>query len=141
MDMTETVRANTDAGRDALGRFGPGNPGKPKGATHRLNRDTLAGIGELVPTAMTVLRQQLAENNWRAAAFVLTRYLPDSRVIQLDCMDPTTIADAAADGLTPGEMSKVIQSLKTLREAEDLADIRSKMDELESLVLKMKAHP
>lgn len=136
--MTDTVRANTGDARDALGRFGPGNSGKPKGATHRLNREALQGVGELLPGALTVLRDQLAAGNLRAAAFVLQRYLPDTRVVEMNSMDPTTVADAAAEGLTPGELSKVVQSLKTLREAEDLADIRAKMDELESLVLRMR---
>ena len=139
MNTTDTVRPNTDAGRDALGRFGPGNPGKPKGATHRLNQAALRSTGELLPKAFDVLRDQLEAGNLRAAMFCLQRYLPDSRVIPLDSMDPDTVADAAADGLTPGELGKVIQSLKTLREAEDLADIRAKMDDLEVLVLKMKA--
>jgi hypothetical protein len=132
-DMAETIR------RLPGGQFAPGTAGKPKGATHRINRETLAGLGEMVPAAMAVLRQQLAENNWRAAAFVLQRWLPDSRVIALDTMDPDSVTEAATDGLTPGELSKVVQSLKTLREAEDLADVRAKMDELEELVIKMRS--
>jgi hypothetical protein len=135
--MTVTQRAKTDEGRDALGRFAAGNPGKPRGATHRINRDALQGIGDLVPSALTVLRDQLSAGNFRAAAFVLQRYLPDARVIEMS-MDSDALADAAADGLTPAEMSKLVASLKALRETEDLASIRSAMDDLEALVLKTR---
>lgn len=136
--MTVSERAKTDESRDALGRFAAGNSGKPKGATHKINRQALQGIGELVPNALTVLRDQLAAGNFRAAAFVLQRYLPDARVIEMGSMDSETMADAAADGLTPSEMSKLVASLKALRETEDLADIRRAMDELEALVLKTR---
>jgi hypothetical protein len=134
--MSETIRPNT--ARQADGRFGPGNPGKPRGATHRLNREALSGIGALVPSALAVLREQLAASNFRAAAFVLQRYLPDTRVVEIGSMDSNAIADAAAEGLTPAELAKLVASLKLLREAEDLADIRSAMDDLEALVLKTR---
>ena len=136
--MTETEPPITVEGRDALGRFSAGNAGKPKGATHRINREALYGIGELVPAALAVLRSQLAEGNFRAAAFILQRYLPDARVIEMGSMDSDSIADAAAEGLTPSELAKLVASLKSLREAEDLADIRRAMDDLEALVLKTR---
>ena len=139
--MTVSERAKTDEGRDRLGRFAAGNSGKPKGATHRINRDALQGIGELVPSALTVLRDQLDAGNFRAAAFVLQRYLPDSRVIEMGSMDSETLNDACSDGLTPSEMSKLVASLKALRETEDLASIRSAMDDLEALVLKTRVRP
>lgn len=139
MTISETIPLNSGEKRDALGRFGPGNPGKPRGATHKINRDALHGIGELVPSALTVLREQLAAGNFRAAAFVLQRYLPDARVIEMGSMDSETLNDACSDGLTPSEMSKLVASLKALRETEDLASIRSAMDELEALVLKTRA--
>ena len=136
--MTETKPSNTVEGRDARGRWTVGNAGKPVGATHRINRDALQGIGALVPSALTVLREQLAAGNFRAAAFVLQRYLPDARVIEMGRLDCETLADAAADGLMPSEMSKLVASLKALRETEDLASIRSAMDDLEELVLKTR---
>ena len=136
--MTETEPSNTVEGRDARGRWAVGNAGKPKGATHRINRDALQGIGDLVPTALTVLRDQLAAGNFRAAAFVLQRYLPDARVIEMGSMNTEALADATTDGLTPSEMSKLVASLKAFRETEDLASIRSAMDDLEALVLKTR---
>lgn len=136
--MTETEPTNTVEGRDARGRWAVGNAGKPRGATHRINRDAMQGIGDLVPSALTVLRDQLAAGNFRAAAFVLQRYLPDSRVIEMGSMNSETMADAAAEGLTPSEMSKLVASLKALRDTEDLADIRRAMDDLEELVLKTR---
>ena len=138
--MTETQRTNTE-GRDTLGRFAAGNPGKPRGATHKLNREALNGIGELLPSALAVLREQLAASNFRAAAFVLQRYLPDTRVVEIGSMDSNAIADAAAEGLTPAELAKLVASLKLLREAEDLADIRRAMDDLEALVLNTRVRP
>lgn len=136
--MTVLERAKTDEGRDARGRWAAGNAGKPKGATHRINRDALQGIGELVPSALTVLRDQLAAGNFRAAGFVLQRYLPDARVIEMGSMDTDGLEDAATDGLTPSEMSKLVASLRALRETEDLASIRIAMDDLEALVLKTR---
>ena len=69
---------------------------------------------------------------------VLQRYLPDTRVVEIGSMDSNAIADAAAEGLTPAELAKLVASLKLLREAEDLADIRRAMDDLEALVLKTR---
>jgi len=36
--MTETRKSGAKSGRDTLGRFAPGNPGKPPGTRHRATR-------------------------------------------------------------------------------------------------------
>ena len=132
---TVTNRQNTEPWRNADGTFGRNNPGKPKGATHRFNREVLERLGGLSSKAMTTLERKLDEGDLKAATFVLARFLPSERVIDVPA-EPNGIADAVAEGgLTPTETNRLAQAVKTLKEAAGVDEMRTRLDEIEALLL------
>ncbi|TPG38653.1 hypothetical protein EAH79_16205 [Sphingomonas koreensis] len=137
--MTELNRDNTAEGRDPLGRFTAGNPGKPKGATHKMNAAVLAALGDLTSNAMRVLKDQLALGNLKAATYILDRYLPSERVVALESVHPDSIADALAHGeATPSEAAKMAATFKTVADASEVKELRARLDEIESLIAASK---
>ena len=137
--MTDSVPANTDTGRDAKGRFAVGNPGKPKGVKHRLNRDALDHLAGLVSPSFAVLRDHLQQGNLKAAVFVLQRFLPEGRAIEINSTEPMAWADAMAAGeVTVAEAHKASSALKTLIDASEVRELRERLDELEHLIAEAK---
>jgi hypothetical protein len=131
--VTVEYRENTD-GRDARGRFGPGNTGRPRGSRNRINKQVLDALGDLSSQAVMVLRENLTQNNLKAAIYVLDRFLPSERSIEIQSTDPQAWSDALADGdLTPGEAAKAAQAMKVLADAAEVREIKAKLDELEAM--------
>ena len=132
---TELERPVTEH-RRPNGTFAPGNPGKPKGAKHRFNREVLERLGGLTSKAMETLERKLDEGDLKAATFVLSRFLPSERVVDIGSTDPKAVADAVADeGLTPTEANRVAQAVKTLKEAAGVDEMRARLDEIEALLI------
>ena len=57
----EKERPKSEPWRNADGTFGPGNPGKPKGAAHRFNREVLSQLGNLTNKALVALEKKLEQ--------------------------------------------------------------------------------
>lgn len=137
-DSTELNRANTAEHRNGLGQFAKGNPGKPRGAKHRFNAEVLERLGGLTSKAFATLERKLDEGELKAATFILSRFLPSERVVELGG-DPNEISDAAAEGqLTPTEMNRVAQAAKTIKEASGIDEMRARLDEIEALLIQRK---
>ena len=137
--MTEPIPANTDTGRDNKGRFTVGNPGKPKGARHRLNQSALEHLAGLVSPSFVVLRDHLAQGNLKAAVFVLQRFLPEHRTIETNSTEPMAWADAMAAGdVTVAEAHKASGALKALIDASEVRELRERLDELEQAIAEAK---
>ena len=129
---------NSASGRDARGRLvkGHGLGGRPKGAKSRFNAEVLERLGGLTSKAMATLERKLDEGDLKAATFVLARFLPSERVIDVSA-EPNGIADAMADGgLTPTETNRLSQAVKTLKEAAGVDEMRARLDEIEALLLR-----
>ncbi|MYL97202.1 hypothetical protein GR702_05380 [Novosphingobium sp. FGD1] len=125
------------AARDASGRFGPGNSfgGRKLGAKGRFNASAMESLGNLVGPSFTVLKDKLAAGDLKAALFVLTRFLPDSRVIDMPSSEPSAWADAMAAGdITVGEAGKAAQALKVIADTQEVKELRHRLDELEALI-------
>lgn len=136
---TEIDRPVTDEHRDRHGRFTRGNPGKPAGAKHRFNKEVLERLGGLTTKAMETLERKLDEGDLKAATFVLARFLPSERTIELGTSDPNGIADAAAEGeLTPTEANRLAQAINTLKTAAGVDEMRARLDEIEALLIQRR---
>lgn len=124
---------SADSGRDALGRFGPGNPGRKPGSRNAVSRATLKAVTDLFSEAVMVLRNRLAEGDLNAAKIVLNIVLPKDRPIEFgDDVSPATIEAAMADGsITPQEAYAAAQSLEKLQAVRDFDDLQRRVDELE----------
>lgn len=130
--MADLERGDTVDSRKPNGQFGPGNAGKPKGARNRLNKQLLDALGDLSSQSIMVLRNALNEGNVRTAMYVLDRFLPTERSVEIQSTEPSAWADALANGdLTPGEAAKAAQAMKTLADAAEVREIKTKLEELE----------
>lgn len=133
--MTEHNGIQTARGPD--GRFGTGNAfgGRKVGAKGKFNASALDNLGNLVGPSFAVLKDKLAAGDLKAAMFVLTRFLPDSRVIDMPSGEPSAWADAMAAGeITVGEAGKAAQALKVIADASEVRELRARLDELETLI-------
>lgn len=115
--------------------------GRPRGSKNRKSRIAAEAIEGLAGDAIASLRLLVLHQNWNAVRFVLERVLPaDSRTIELDsATDPNCLIEAAAEGaISPSEFAKLAQAWKTASEASELRDLKSRLDELETLILQLK---
>ena len=133
--MTEHNGIQTARGPD--GRFGAGNSfgGRKLGAKGRFNASAMVNMGDLVGPSLTVVKDRLAAGDLKAAIFVLTRFLPDSRLIDMPSSEPSAWADAMAAGeITVGEAGKAAQALKVIADTQEVKELRHRLDELETLI-------
>lgn len=83
MQENETGAADrnesANSGRDALGRFGPNNPGKPKGATHRSTRKAAALLAGEAEELSRVCIDMAKRGDTTALRLALERVLPARR--------------------------------------------------------------
>lgn len=132
--MTDhTPQISADNGRDALGRFGPGNPGRKPGSRNAVSRATIKTITDLFSEAVTVLKSRLADGDLNAAKIVLNIVLPKDRPIEFgEDISPATIEAALADGsITPQEAYAAAQSLEKLQAIRDFDDLQRRVEEME----------
>lgn len=136
---TELDRPNTEPWRRRDGTFGPGNPGKPKGARHRASKAEIERLRSRSERMWALVDQKLSEGCTKTLLFLLARILPDSRTVDLDTSDPAEMAEAVVDGsLSPVEANRISQSLKHLREIEQVDELRGRLDEIEALLLSQR---
>lgn len=132
---TELDRRNTEPWRKPDGRFGPGNPGKPVGARHRASKAEIERLRSRSERMWQLVDQKLEEGCTKTLLFLLARLLPDSRTVDLDTSDPGAMADAVVDGsLSPVEANRISQSLKHLKEIEQVDAIALRLSEIEKLL-------
>lgn len=115
---------STQPGRRSDGRFGPGNPGKPKGARHKTTR-ALEALLEKDAKAVTRKALELAKNgDATALRLVIERILPArrGRPVALPGMPKITgVADVPA--VVAHIMEAVADGELTAEEANDLTAI------------------
>ena len=75
------------------------------------------------------------QGDLKAATFVLARFLPSERVIDVPA-EPNGIADALTQGeLTPTESNRLALAVKSLKEAAGIDEMRARLDEIEALLI------
>lgn len=138
---------NRKSGRNTDGTFGPGNPGKPKGARHKATQATLALLsGE----ADAITRQAVAmalEGDTTALRLCLERIAPPRRdaPVQFDLPQMETARDAAqaasavlgavaAGDLTPTEGAHIMALVETYRRTLETTEMEERLTELEQLL-------
>ena len=132
---TEIDRPNTEPWRRPNGQFGVGNPGKPRGARHRASKAEIERLRSRSERMWALVDQKLEEGCTKTLLFLLARLLPDSRTVDLDTSDPSAMADAVVDGsLSPVEANRISQSLKHLKEIQQVDAIAERLSEIERLL-------
>lgn len=132
------------SGRNTDGTFGPGNPGKPKGARHKA---TLAALALLEGEADALTRQAVTlalEGDTTALRLCLERIAPAKRdaPVTFDLPPMQTAADAAkAAGavldavalgdLTPTEGAHIMGLVETYRRTLETTELEARVAALE----------
>jgi hypothetical protein len=87
-------------GRDAKGRFAPGNSGRPKGARSRLITELEKAMELAAPEIVRILigRAQCGDGSMEAAKYVLERVAPSrrGRLVEIEGFEVRTPADVPA---------------------------------------------
>jgi len=135
---------NRKSGRNTDGTFGPGNPGKPKGARHRATQAALALLdGEAEALTRQAVTQAL-EGDTTALRLCLERIAPPRRdaPVTFDLPRMETARDAAkaagavlgavADGdLTPTEGAHIMALVETYRRTLETTELEARVAALE----------
>ncbi|MEP3143318.1 hypothetical protein [Qipengyuania citrea] len=124
-----------------MGRFKPGQGGRPPGVRNKKPSGALAAIQSLSDEALAQLAALVREKNFAAIRLVLEYTLPrGGRTVDLDgTADPNELIASVTSGeISPDEFARIAQGWKTAAEAADLADIKAQIAELETLVSAMK---
>jgi hypothetical protein len=143
-DLNARNNGADTASRDNRGRFGPGNPGRRRGAR---NKSTLAALALLDKDSKRLTQKAIdmaLAGDAAAMRLCLERIAPPTRerVIQVDLPIPETPADvpatmrailsAAADGaITAGEAEKLGRCVESFARAHELADFDARLRALE----------
>lgn len=129
---------NSGAGpaRDARGRLLPGHTmGRPVGARGKASRGEIERLRSRSERMWQLVDEKLAEGDTKVLLFLLSRILPDARTVELDSTDPATLAEAVTDGtMTSTEANRISQSLKHLREIQQVDAIAERLSEIERLL-------
>lgn len=127
---------NRTEGRDAMGRFGAGNPGRPRGSKNQVSRTALAAVQNLSNLAILKLRERIEGGDMAAIRLTLEYTLPRAgRTIDLETTDPLAVADALAMGdITPDEADKIASAYGKLQSIHEIEDLRKRVDEMETAI-------
>jgi len=131
--MSDDVQKKT--GRDALGRFAKGNPGRPLGAKNKTPRAVLNQIHAMDNMALQMLWQAVNSREKWAIEYVLSRILPANRTIEFEGISAEDIIVALTAGdISPDEGKSLAGTLRNLRELENMDEIVNRLDSLELLL-------
>lgn len=121
--------------RDGTGRFLKGSGGRPVGAKAKVSRDLLTQVKALGPQAVDKLKEALAQGERWSVELILQHCLPRERSIELEGMTVDDISAALMTGdVSVAEAKDLMSTAKSMREFEDLDQIRAKLNELEALI-------
>lgn len=129
---------NSAPPRDARGRLLPGHKmGRPLGSTNRRGKAEIDRLDQRSGAVWAVVDRRLSEGCVKTALFLLSRMLPADRPVEADTSNPVALADAMAEGLlSPVESNRLAQAARSLAEIEQIDEMRSRLDEIEALLLR-----
>lgn len=136
---------NRKNGRDTAGRFGPGNPGKPRGARHKATQAALALLdGEAGALTRKAVEMALGGDT-TALRLCLERIAPPRRDAPVQFALPkmasaqdaaqaaAAVLDAVAAGdLTPIEGAHIMGLVETYRRTLETSELEARLAALES---------
>lgn len=143
--MTNRKNGSNTGGREDDGKFGPGNPGKPKGARHRATQAALALLdGEAEALSRKAVDLAL-EGDTTALRLCLERIAPPRKdaPVSFDLPEMRNAGDAltainhivqaVSNGdLTPGEATSMTGLIETFRRSAETEDLERRISRLEA---------
>ena len=136
--MTDNTPENLNtkvARRDANGRLLPGAPGRPKGSRNKVSVQAISKIRELTDDAFLALADNIQKGDQRAVEFVLSRVIPNGRLVELEAANSGAVADALITGEISGlEAKEIATALSKLKELEDMDALKERLVQIEQLL-------
>ncbi len=139
------MAADRKNGPNTGGRFGPGNPGKPRGARHAVTRAVETLMDGQAEALTQVAIQAALAGDMVALRICMDRISPARKepVVSFDLPAIASAADipaaqtailqaVAAGELTPGEGSALVGMVGGIRQAFELADVEARLSALEA---------
>lgn len=137
--MMPTAPAATGKPGERGNKAGGRKPGSV-GAKTKFSNELHDELKAFVPLAKTSLQIHLENGNWRAVEFVLSRFLPVGRLVDLGSTDAMAYADALATGqITFDELNKAASGLKIVADTDAIAGLIVRLEELETLLLERRS--
>ena len=144
MPTPESRNSGEKSGRDASGRFAPGNPGKPKGSRHRATQ----AVSRLLDGQAKALTEhaiaQALNGDGAALRLCLERIAPPRKdaPVRFDLPEMETAADAAkaagailsacgSGELTPLEAASVMSLVEGYRKTLETSELENRIAALE----------
>jgi hypothetical protein len=139
---TRKERPDT-GGRDATGRFGVGNAGRPRGAKNKTAAIALALLAGEEPVLVGKGIELAKAGDVQMLKFLLDRLLPKDRLIQID-IPPLDFADDAIDGMaavsgaiaegqiTPSEGAALASMIGGYSRSLEVAELSKRIETIEA---------
>jgi hypothetical protein len=139
---TRKERPDTE-GRDATGRFGVGNAGRPRGAKNKTAAIALALLAGEEPELVGKGIELAKAGDVQMLKFLLDRLLPKDRLIQID-IPPLDFADDAIDGMaavsgaiaegqiTPSEGAALASMIGGYSRSLEVAELSKRIETIEA---------
>lgn len=125
--MLHTDNKREITGRDTLGRFSIGNPGRPYGAKGKTSREALEHVKLMKEAAIQKLWEAVNTGERWAIEFVLSKVLPASRTIEFEGLAPEDIRMALMAGdISPDEAKMISTIIKNISEMEFMEQMRGR---------------
>lgn len=135
---------NTERAPD--GRFGAGNPGKPRGTKHRATRLATQLFEDGIEDVVSVVLEAAKGGDLTAARIVLDKLIPSvkERAVELPDLPDTSTAQGIAEAqrcvlgavsngsLTPSEANTVSNIIEARRRALETQDLEVRLAALEN---------
>jgi hypothetical protein len=143
---TRKERSDTDA-RDERGRFGPGNPGKPRGARNRASIAAEAIIDDAIGDVVEKCVEMAMEGNTACISAILKLRIPALRErsvqqpIELPALETPRdalaalriIAEAAASGAIDGDHARsLVAVVESFQKTFEIVDLDKRLRALEA---------
>lgn len=125
--MKVTDNKQNLTGRDELGRFAAGNPGRPYGSKGKTSRDTLERIKLMNEGAIQKLWEAVNNGERWAIELVLSKVLPASRTIEFEGLTSKDVLTALVSGdISPDEAKTISATLNNIKEGDFLEKMRTR---------------
>jgi hypothetical protein len=95
----------------------------------------ISKIRDLTDDAFIALAENVKANDQRAVEFVLSRVIPNGRLVELEAANSGAVADALISGQISGlEAKEIATALSKLKELEDLDALKERLLQIEQLL-------
>jgi hypothetical protein len=142
--MTEPENNGTTSGRDSLGRFAPGNPGRPPGIRNKTTRAVMASLGEHAEELARQAVTRALEGDTAALRLLLERLGPPAKDAPVTFALPPmqsakdaaeaagAVLEAVAGGeLTPSEGQAIMGLVESFRRTLETSELAARVTALE----------